>query len=167
MEHLHPAASKEAANLDGRCMVYHVRDLLKKPKTLENKGFRRCLLASLRGFEPPAYRLGGGRSIQLSYSDVWSSIIIARQKSNCNPIFNFSPVAVVRNLRRRVLYPTELRRHLGNYFQTKSTLYNTLFSWKNQVKNPLFLFFEIHNSLHPNLSFKSSPYFRLGCLTPF
>ena len=33
-------------------------NLLKKPKTLENKGFRRCLLASLRGFEPPAYRLG-------------------------------------------------------------------------------------------------------------
>ena len=31
------------------------------------------------------------------------------------------------------------------------------------MKNPLFLFFEIHNSLHPNLSFKSSPYFRLSC----
>ena len=27
-------------------------------------------LASLRGFEPPAYRLGGGRSIQLSYSGI-------------------------------------------------------------------------------------------------
>ena len=40
-------------------------------------------------------RLGGGRSIQLSYSDVLSSMIIARRKSNCNPLFNFSPVAVV------------------------------------------------------------------------
>ena len=27
-------------------------------------------MASLRGFEPPAYRLGGGRSILLSYSDI-------------------------------------------------------------------------------------------------
>ena len=25
--------------------------------------------ASVRGFEPPAYRLGGGRSILLSYTD--------------------------------------------------------------------------------------------------
>ena len=31
---------------------------IKKPKALENKGFRRCFLASQRGFEPPTPRLG-------------------------------------------------------------------------------------------------------------
>ena len=31
-------------------------------------------VASLRGFEPPTYRLGGGRSIRLSYSDIYHFI---------------------------------------------------------------------------------------------
>ena len=30
----------------------------------------RAIFASVRGFEPPAYRLGGGRSILLSYTDM-------------------------------------------------------------------------------------------------
>ena len=50
--------------------VFLVFDKNKKPKTLENKGFRRCSLASIRGFEPPTPRLGGVCSIQLSYMDV-------------------------------------------------------------------------------------------------
>ena len=29
-------------------------------------------VASTRGFEPPTYRLGGGRSILLSYRRIWS-----------------------------------------------------------------------------------------------
>ena len=39
----------------------------KSPKSLIYKGFGHCALASARWLEHPTYRLGGGRSIQLSY----------------------------------------------------------------------------------------------------
>ena len=43
----------------------------KSPKSLIYKGFGHCALASARWLEHPTYRLGGGRSIQLSYADIY------------------------------------------------------------------------------------------------
>ena len=42
------------------------------PYVPRDSGF--FVLASLRGLEPPAYRLGGGRSIQLSYRDIYKRL---------------------------------------------------------------------------------------------
>ena len=39
-------------------VLSHLFGVQEKPKALENKGFRRCSLASIRGFEPPTPRLG-------------------------------------------------------------------------------------------------------------
>ena len=41
----------------------------KKPQKTKNVDFS-GFFASMRGFEPPTYRLGGGRSILLSYMDI-------------------------------------------------------------------------------------------------
>ena len=51
-------------------------------KALLNKGFRRCSLASIRGFEPPTPRLGGVCSIQLSYWDIFKIYAIFTARRN-------------------------------------------------------------------------------------
>ena len=51
-------------------IITHFLLALQHKKSTENNNSQ-CFLTSLRGVEPPAYRLGGGRSILLSYSDLY------------------------------------------------------------------------------------------------
>ena len=54
-------------------------------ENLEKSTFSAEFLASLRGFEPPTYRLGGGRSILLSYGNIifsYDPIILYYLKEN-------------------------------------------------------------------------------------
>ena len=43
----------------------------KTPKTLDFTQVSGKVLASQKGFEPPTFRLGGERSILLSYGTIW------------------------------------------------------------------------------------------------
>ncbi len=70
---------------------------LTKEKTPQSIGIT-TFLASWKGLEPPACRLGGDRSIQLSYQDVYEIV--------CQIIKD------VHALRRLALYPAELRAHM-------------------------------------------------------
>ena len=59
----------------------------KKTLQTSKNGLQRCFLASLGRFELPAFRLGGERSILLSYRDVYQiySIFPLRRPSNYRP----------------------------------------------------------------------------------
>ena len=50
-----------------KCKKY--KKCTKKARNNPKNAVFRAIFASVRGFEPPAYRLGGGRSILLSYTD--------------------------------------------------------------------------------------------------
>ena len=58
----------------------------KKTLQTSKNGLQRCFLASLGRFELPAFRLGGERSILLSYRDVYqiySIFPLKRIRTNC------------------------------------------------------------------------------------
>ena len=68
----------------------------KKLQTLKNKGFAAFLLVSPAGVEPTAFRLGGERSIQLSYEDLFTFVAIFRsfQKLELLPSAGFSSAKI-------------------------------------------------------------------------
>ena len=106
-------------------------------------------MASLRGFEPPTYRLGGGRSIQLSYSDILKSIF----HFTCCP-FPSGCISVVSFRTQLIIY------HVFKFFSTFFILFLQAFSlaFSQTQKFPL----EVYISLQPDRPFETPSYFRLS-----
>ena len=118
----------------------------KRRKPLILLGFPAEFLAFPRWFEHPTYRLGGGRSIQLSYGNIFKiySILVLNLLNvnrlcpkggryniflggGCSILLSYGDVYEVlrwgppqkvsapRSLRRRTLYPAELRAQIKAY----------------------------------------------------
>ena len=97
----------------------------KSQSALITQGRLAFKLVSLRGIEPPAYRLGGGRSIQLSYRD------------RCNFIWLLTVTFLSRRLLRRDLRSQAwlhwLNRAKGNRTYHEQLCYYSQFPEKMQV----------------------------------
>ena len=90
----HIAAEGEDVAVFERKMC-DILSLYKRRKTPEKLNVFGGFLAHLPGFEPGTFRLGGGRSILLSYKCIFGF---------------FSTIDL--SLRRRTLYPAELQVHV-------------------------------------------------------
>ena len=62
-----PCSNKREKPLQAKLDYFFFYCSTKKPKTIENKGFRRYYLVRQKGFEPPAFPLGDGPSAYIPY----------------------------------------------------------------------------------------------------
>ena len=85
--------------------------VLRDSNNKERRGLtplRSLSFASTRGFEPPTYRLGGGRSILLSYVD--KSIL--KINSTLKPNITLKPTTFLRLTQEVLTFHTDIKLHI-------------------------------------------------------
>ena len=116
-----------------------------------------AFMASPGRFELPAPRLGGVCSIQLSYGDIFN-LLWSRMEQLASQDFDDLII------RRRSLYPAELRRRTFSCipFIREETLLLSYPKIRKKSRIYLYLFLKIYFSHHPDLPFKPASHRRFA-----